>query len=207
MPRPLLAPEPLGEGVATVEEMAAGDPAEGHDPVVCRTLAIGLHDFVAAGAELATSVDLGPPLIMRPPGAELWFEPHDVRFNFEATTSGAEWIDELATSARQRLDNAFGAPTVGHFDWRVENLGFHEHRIVGIYDWDSVAIAPEAVVVGNTAAQFSADWASADPDPLPSLAEMQSFVREYEDARGEPFNEVERGLLDAANLFLCAYGA
>ena len=71
---------------------------------------------------------------------------------------------------------------IGHFDWRVENLAFRDADIVAIYDWDSVAAAPEAVVVGNAAAKFTADWTSGEFDPLPSVAEMQSFVGDYERA-------------------------
>jgi hypothetical protein len=62
-------------------------------------------------------------------------------------------------------------------------------------------------VVGNPAATFTADWASDDPDPLPSLAEMQAFVDDYEHYRPTPFTPIERNALDAANLFACAYGA
>lgn len=96
---------------------------------------------------------------------------------------------------------------IGHFDWRVENLAFQEHQIVAIYDWDSVCAAPEPVVVGNAAAQFCMDWTSSEADPLPSVAEMRSFVSDYEIARGATFDVAERELLNAANLFLCAYGA
>jgi hypothetical protein len=96
---------------------------------------------------------------------------------------------------------------VGHFDWRVENLGFEDGRIVAIYDWDSVAEAPEAVVVGNSAGQFTADWTRGDIDPLPSVEEMRNLVEDYENAQGEPFRANEQEILDAANLYLCAYGA
>ena len=137
----------------------------------------------------------------------LWPEPHDVRFDFEATARGAEWIDELATAARRRLQDLGHDRVAGHFDWRVGNLGFGDGGVVAIYDWDSVAAAPEAVVVGNTAAQFSADWANGDPDPLPTLAEMHAFVDDYARARGRGFDGKECALLDAANLALCAYGA
>ena len=78
---------------------------------------------------------------------------------------------------------------------------------MAIYDWDSVAAAPEAVVVGNTAAVFTADWTTGEFDPLPNVAEMQSFVGDYERARGARFDGAEREVLDAANLFACAYGA
>jgi hypothetical protein len=130
-----------------------------------------------------------------------------VRFDFDGTAAGAEWIDELAALARRRLEHRGSNVIIGHFDWRVENLGFRDADIVAIYDWDSVAAAPESVVVGNTAAQFTADWADRGRDPLPSVGEMRSFVRDYERARGAGFDDAERELLDAANLFACAYGA
>jgi aminoglycoside phosphotransferase (APT) family kinase protein len=141
----------------------------------------------------------------------LWWQPHDVRFDFDATSDGAGWIDDLARVARARLCHPQTAQpvVVGHFDWRVENLGLAGPgaEVIAIYDWDSLAVAPEAIVVGNTAAQFTADWASPQPDPLPTMADMRAFVADYEEARGASFDEAERDLLDAANLALCAYGA
>jgi hypothetical protein len=206
-PRPLVAPEPLGEGIATVEELVAGVAVDGHARPVRQAMAVGLEAFVAATVDLSGRVSVGPPLMLRPAGAALWPEPHDVRFDFDATAPGAGWIDELARLARRRLDGAGGPSVVGHFDWRVENLGFEDGRIVAIYDWDSVAEAPEAVVVGNSAGQFTADWTRGEIDPLPSVEEMHSFVEDYENARGVLFGENEREILDAANLYLCAYGA
>jgi hypothetical protein len=207
VPRPLTAPEPLVHGIATIEELRRGGRASGRDPTVRRAIAEGLHSFVTATTPLIGQVDVGTPLFLRPIGAPLWFEPHDVRFDFDGTAEGAEWIDSLADLARRRLEDPGSNVVIGHFDWRVENLAFQDNDIVAIYDWDSVCAAPEAVVVGNTAAQFTADWTDSENDPLPSVAEMRSFVRDYELARGAGFDANERELLDAANLFLCAYGA
>ena len=207
-PRPLAAPHPLGAGVATVEELLAGGPAVGHDPAIRQACAAGLYRLIDARVDPAGVTELGPPLMIRPAGAAWWFEPHDLRFDFESTAEGAEWIDDLAATARRRLDESGPLlAVVGHFDWRVQNLGFDGDRLVGIYDWDSLGVAPEPVVVGNTAAIFTADWTSDDPDPLPSLAEMEAFVDDYERHRSAPFTRTERNVLDAANLFACAYGA
>jgi len=207
VPRPLSQPEPLLNGIAIIEERRRGGRASGRDPVVRRSLAEGLYSFITAAAPLVGMVDVGPPLLLRPIGAPLWFEPHDVRFDFDATGAGAEWIDSLAALARHRLEGAGSSLVIGHFDWRVENLGFEGPEISAIYDWDSVCAAPEAVVVGNAAGQFTADWGGPEDHPLPSVGEMRSFVREYEHARGAAFTLAEREVLDAANLFLCAYGA
>ncbi len=207
VPRPLAGPEPLVHGIATIEELRRGERADGRDPAVRRAVAEGLQTFVTASAPLVGQVDVGRPLLLRPVGAPLWFEPHDVRFDFDGTAAGAAWIDELAGLARRRLEHSGPNVVIGHFDWRVENLAFQGADIVAIYDWDSVAAAPEAVVVGNAAAQFTADWTSGEFDPLPSVTEMWSFVSDYERARGARFDDDEREMLDAANLFACAYGA
>jgi hypothetical protein len=206
-PRPLRGPQSLGRGIATIEELAAGGTVDGHDRSVRQSLAVGLHSFVRASESLAASIDVGQPMILRPADSPLWPEQHDVRFDFNATAVGAEWIDEFATQARRRLQHIDGVSVVGLFDWRVENLGFEDGRIGAIYDWDSLACAPEPVIVGNTAAQFTADWASNNPDRIPTLEEMRTFVDDYEVERGKPFSAAEREFLDAANLFLCAYGA
>ena len=210
-PLPLWKPEPLASGIATIETFLPS----GHRPLdrtaISRLLATGLHQFVGAAPAAQTVAAVGRPLLLRPPEGPLWSEPHDVRFDFDRTAAGAEWIDDLARLAQTRLRDGQGRhtrpPVVGHFDWRVENLGLDETRLVAIYDWDSLAIAAEPVIVGNNAAQYPADWKGETDDPLPSVPEMRAFVGHYEEARGRPFSEVERELLDAANLAICCYGA
>jgi hypothetical protein len=207
-PRPLVGPTRLAGGTAIIEELLRGTGANGRDPAVRRTLADGLHDFVSTAVPLVGRVDVGSPNLVRSPEAPLWFEPHDLRFDFEATSAGAEWIDSLARLARRRLEQRDPNVVIGHFDWRIENLSFNGAEIVGIYDWDSVASAPETFVVGVAAASFTADWSTrTEPDPLPSVSEMRSFVTDYERVRGNPFDRAQREALDAANLAACAYGA
>jgi len=187
--------------------MRRGGRGDAGQAPVRRAIAAGLQRFVRAATGLDGVEALGAPRVLRPLDGPLWPEPHDVRLDFGATARGAEWIDALAGAARERLQDLGGTQVVGHFDWRVENLGFAGRRIVAIYDWDSVCAAPEAVVVGNTAAQFTVDWGGGNPDPLPSLSQMRDFVDDYVQARGRSFSSSEWELLDAANLALCAYGA
>ena len=103
--------------------------------------------------------------------------------------------------------NAAAPDGIGHLDWQVENLGFNGGDIAAIYDWESVALAPEAVVVGSDAVQFCTDWGGGEDDPLPTVADMMALVEDYEKARGRPFDDQECEHLDAANLALIAYGA
>ena len=202
-PRPMLAPEALGAGIATVEEMRRGSPADGHHPTIRRAIAEGLYELVVAARPLRNLTELGQAALFGPQAG--WPEPHDLRFDFDTSVIGAEWIDELARDARGRLQGSDREPVVGHMDWCAGNLGFDGDRCAAIYDWDSLAVAPEPVVVGAAAAQFCADWSSGAV--LPSLAEMRIFVREYEEARSAHFDFLERDLLDAANILQCAYGA
>ena len=206
-PRPLAPPTPLGTGLATAEEFLPGDRANGREPGVRRIIAAGLHDLIVGARALVGSVDVGAPLMIRRPGEPLWPVPHDLRFDFAATAAGAEWIDELATIARGRLAGEHASPVIGHFDWRVENLAFAGSDVAANYDWDSLAAASEAIVVGNTAGQFCIDWAAREADPTPTLADMAAFVDDYEHVRGAAFTADERDMLDAANLALIAYGA
>lgn len=156
-PRPLLGPTALGNGIAVIEEHRPGGSADVRLPEVRRSIARGLHQFIAAASALGPLSAVGEPSVSRPLGAALWEEPHDLRFDFDATAPGAEWIDDLARVARRRLVTIL-PPVIGHVDWRVENLGFDGPDITAIYDWDSVCQAPEPAIVGFAAASFSADW-------------------------------------------------
>jgi hypothetical protein len=206
VPRPLGRVEALGRGIATTEEHRPGEDADGHDPSVRRGVARMLHAVVAAASTLDLDVDVGVPWLLRAPGGPTWPEPHDVRFDFAATAIGAEWIDAAARRARQVLSSVSARrPVVAHLDWRTENLGFAGTDVVAIYDWDALAHADEAVVVGMSAAQFCSNWRLGHP--VPSVDEMVAFVDDYEAARGRPFDGEELLRLDAANLWLVAYGA
>ncbi len=205
-PRPLAGPTVLGEGLVTVEEFLAGDAADAHDPEVRRVLATELFRLVSAGRLLARPAVLAGPVLLDDSRDALWPIPHSPRFKFDDTSEGAEWIDELAWSARRRLTDLEGDATVGHLDWRVSNLGFEGSTLTAIYDWDSVGIATEPFIVGAAAAAFSSDWTKPNGS-LPSLDEMRAFVEEYQAARGRSFNRRELEDTDASNLLLVAYGA
>ena len=206
VPRPVVGPISLGAGVATVEELILGETADGHDADVRRSLAAAFCRFVSIGRNIKDVSDLEPAVLLRGRADSPWPTPHSPQLNFDATSKGAEWIDHFAQSARRRLEDFVAEPVVGHLDWRVENLGFAGSTLVAIYDWDSVGLAPEAFLVGNTAAVFSSDWSHPN-GYLPILGEMHAFVAEYQEARGRSFKKDELAAIDAANLLIVAYGA
>lgn len=205
-PQPLVGPAALANGVATAESLLEGGRIiDAHDPARRLLMASGLHDLVVACAPIADTYDPGPYWLTSSP--TLWPAPHDVRFDFEATASGAEWIDDLARSARQRLIAAPGRLVLGHIDWRVENLRVEAGRIVAVYDWGSLARLPEPVLVGAVAHAFTASWDPEAPFTVPTLAESRAFIEDYALARDAPFSAPEIEQIDAAHLLSLAYAA
>lgn len=205
-PEPLAGPRRLGEGWLTVEAHRGGDAADGHDPAVRRGMAVALRDFVMAARPRADGGGLdtwlGEPVL-----DGLWPEPHDLRFDLPGTAAGAEWIDAAARDARATLSAVALPHVVGHLDWRVQNLAFAGARVSAIYDWDSVGLVPEPALVGSASVVHPVDWRHDDPDPLPSLAQIDGFVADYETARGVPFDGDEREVLAAGQRWLASYGA
>jgi hypothetical protein len=205
-PAPLAGPTPLSAGHLTVEDHRGGDTADGRDPEVRRGMAVALHDVIEAARPHVSEASIGSWLA-DPTIDDLWPEPHDLRFDLPGTAAGAEWIDAAARRARATLVAATTPVVVGHLDWRVQNLAFTGARVAAIYDWDSVALAPEAAVVGSASVIHPVDWRLQEPDPLPSLEALDGFVADYEGARGAPFDDDERDVLLAAQHWVTAYGA
>lgn len=200
------APRPLGvHGTTIVEEWVdEGEYRDAHDPDVRRVLASTLARFV----ELASATGVRPdrPSI-RPPG-ELWPKPHSAIFDFASSHEGAEWIDAIAAQARTVTDPGVGREVVGHLDWAVKHLRFDaDLRPTVLYDWDSVVTDREPVFVGSAAASFTYTTELEISSFWPSTDQLLAFIREYEEARGEPFTAEEHRAARAAGLFLLAYAA
>ena len=204
-PRPLLAPSPLGLGHATVEELRAdGAWADAHDPAVRRTMAETLARLVELGRGFVNLPGLRPGLLSRIPDGQIWPEPHSASFDFDASAAGAEWIDELAARARAALRRPAGDRVLAHDDWSVKHFRFENCAVTVVYDWDSLAVDPEPVIVGQAACGFTFTWNL--PVPLaPSLEESRAFVAEYEAARGAAFTPAERETAGAAAAYGLAY--
>jgi len=206
VPSPRASPVPLGLGIATAEDFIdRGRVGDGHDPEIRRGLAKALHTFVAAATPLLGAIDVRATSLSAFPESGLWPTPHDVRFDF--TLEGAKWIDDQAARARARLDRASGRLVIGHADWRVENLRMRGSDVVAIFDWDSVGVMLEPVLIGTNAGGFTANWSDPSIEHVPSLDESRAFAHDYESARDRPFTDSEWETSDAALLYLLAYGA
>ena len=205
-PGVLAGPRPFGDGHAAIlEHMDDGDRADANDPLIRRAMATTLARLVALAAPLRDDLP-GLPR-GRVPRDALWPVPHNALFDFGATRHGAAWIDRIAAASREVLLAAAGPAVIGHSDWSAHNMRFgHGGEVSAVYDWDSLAIEPEAVLVGAAAATFPVTWyVEVRKYPPPEVA--AAFVRDYEKARGRRFGAAERAVVAAAATYGLAYTA
>jgi hypothetical protein len=205
-PRPLAGPAPLGAGLGVAEEwLDAGEPRDTHDPGCRRAMAAALAGHLELTRPCGRPPGLARGWSLYVPGS-LWPpEAHSPLFDFAATAAGAEWIDALAAQAKRLA--AGGEPLAGHHDWCGEHMRFAGGAVVAAYDWDSLAIGSEAVIAGNAAATFTADFTRPGHAQAPEPDEARAFVDEYSAARATPLTRAERSRIAAAATFVLAYGA
>ncbi|MEM9190472.1 MAG: phosphotransferase [Myxococcota bacterium] len=206
-PAPCLAPTTLAHGTATVEAyVTQGETRDAHCLEVREEIASRLAELVTiASRGDIDRASLGGAWFGSLPSDKLWPRPHSQLFDFEATASGAEWID--AWARRARGIGGAGDRVVGHFDWRAEHFRFVDDRIVVAYDWDSLHFESEAVMVGAAAHAFTANWEDEGVFPAPSVEEIQAFIAAYQQARGRPFGREEQQAVHASTVYSIAYTA
>lgn len=205
---PLLrTPLPVGKGWAVVETWVdSGATLDVRPPVLRRAVAVALHDIVQ-------SLDVGTFADLRPGWAGPYPPPHSPIFDFDATASGAEWIDEhnaASISTRARLTaKGVGREVVAHGDLRPENILLTTEptpRVSAIYDLDSLVTDTEPWVVGGVARAFSTNWSRADP-MIPTIDEIRGFIGDYQAVRDAPFTDHEYALAHAGVQHALAYSA
>jgi hypothetical protein len=208
-PRPLLSPTPIlagGFNQAVVETFLA-DPGmrPGGSAATRRVSAEGLARQIAlcAGLPDAARLEQHP---LRNHDGRLYGDPHSPLFDFDSTGEGAEWIDDLARRASMIRDADTSTPVIAHTDWSARNVRFDEHRLLAVYDWDSLALVTEATAIG----QASMTWSvTADPGgtAFPELDAVLGFISDYEEARGTRLSGAQRRAAQAAAVYVLAYTA
>lgn len=89
----------------------------------------------------------------------------------------------------------------------MQNLAFAGSRVHAIFDWDSVGLVPEPALVGGASVIHPVDWRLELLDPLPTMEQVEAFVADYEAARGGSFDDQERSVLAAGQLWVASFGA
>jgi hypothetical protein len=188
------------------ELLSDGAYVDAHVPAIRMAMAFALSSLVRLAHGFVSSQNLPRSPLMNLPAGSLWRSPHHPMFDFDATAAGAEWIDARATWARRELEAEVGEMVVGHTDWSVKDFRFRDGRITAIYDWDSLAVEREPVIVGHAATHFSMTW-RLPVRVAPTPHEVMAFIAEYEDAREQSFSAAERRAVDAAGIYSMAYTA
>jgi hypothetical protein len=205
-PRPLAGPASFGPGLATAEEFVdVGEHVDAHEPVIRCRMAQALARAIELAGEVQDVEALSSGWAW--PKDDLWPVPHNALFDFEATAAGAGWIDRIAAEVKRVMDRFHGRVVVGHADWSVKHFRFAGGKVRVVYDWDSLRLDKEVIIVGTAAATFPATWYLEVASRAPSPNELWSFLEEYGAARGYPLSSEERHATAAVALYVMAYVA
>ena len=206
--KPLLDPRPLAHGIATTEELVdEGEYLQAFDPWVRRSMALMLARLIqlTRKPEAIPGVQTAS-LDFRLPAGVIWPTPHSKLFDFEATSTGAEWIDEIARQAQEIKLQGAGQLVLGHTDWGIKHFRYVGKKIRVIYDWDSLVFEKEPIIVGHASWYFTYTEFFGG-SRLPTGEETRAFIAEYEVARGKPCTYQEHQTLQAAKVYGLAYSA
>ncbi len=206
-PRPVIPPAPIGNGFATVEAFVEeGYYADAHQPPIRAAIAkalarlIELTQPLAKQSALSESWSLWDADGLWPPAA------HSPIFDFAATESGAEWIDELANEAKALIPDT-AEELIVHRDWSGKHFRFdHDSEVTVVYDWDSLGLSTEEKALGIAAATFTSN-VELDVFHAPSPDEVTAFVEDYSAARPTPLSPKELLGAQAVATYLIAYTA
>lgn len=206
-PEPLAGPLAVGGCHATIESyVAEGNHADTHDPLRRGLMAQALaqHLEIALGCGLPRDLRRGWSAY---PPDRLWpVEAHDPRVDLRRAAIDTAWIDAIAAEAKP-IATRDATPVLGHHDWSGKHFRFAADAVTAVYDWDSVRVGSEAVIVGNAAFTFTANYDLPDVDPAPSPDEARAFVDEYDKLRATRLTRAEREQIAACGTYLLAYVA
>jgi Phosphotransferase enzyme family len=204
-PPVLQSPRVWGRGVVTVDAyLDVGQQDDAHDPTIRTAMAETLAELIARTQQYARPPGLALGAV---PQDRLWPPPHNALFDFSRATAEAVWIDTIAQRAQATLGTVgFRHDVVGHLDWSVKNMRFTDTRVCMVYDWDSLRVEDECIIVGSAAVHFPVTW-DLPVVLTPTPEECLAFVYAYEGARGRPFSRDQHRRIRAAGTYAIAYTA
>jgi hypothetical protein len=119
------------------------------------------------------------------------------------TASVPQWIEETTRRVQTKLAGSDLPRLVGHADWEAQNMHWSHGELLAVHDWDSLALLPEAGLVGTASGVF----ATYGRPMLAPIGSSAAFLDAYEDARGRPFSAHEREVAWAASLWVALHNA
>jgi len=203
-PKPVIGPSPFRNGLATTEEFVRkGEFVDAHDPAIRRKMAQTLAQVIDLTKSVPDDVQALSQEVMFHKHA-LWPTPRPAIFDFETTDAGAKWIDDIAREAKRTNPSSIGSIVVGHGDWNCNNLAFKDGELGVAYDWDSLTLDSELVILGNAAGSFTFNRHLEGPR-APKPDEVRLFIEEYEVSRETSFSVRERMAAAMAATYCMAY--
>jgi hypothetical protein len=194
----------LGQAT-TAETLADGGEQLAPGPDSPRLFAASLAELLRLVPAVSAVPSLQPPpawVRWDHDGQGVWPQPDDRDADLDAMPETA-WLDDVARRVQIRLRRHQGAAMVGHADWESQNMRWRDRQLHAVFDWDSVAVRPEAVTVGCAAAVFTA---TGDPGAA-TVADSEAFLDAYGDARGRALSMDEREACWAAGLWVRSFNA
>ncbi|WP_062308335.1 phosphotransferase [Demequina subtropica] len=141
--------------------------------------------------------DHGDAARVWPPASSSRWDPHRIEADLPPALAA------LAAAARDRLAASDLPAVLGHADLNGLNVRWvGEHAIV--HDWDSIALRPEAVLVGTLALDHPA---APDAGAAADIATGARVIAAYEEATGRAFAADEVEVAWATSVWLGCYNA
>lgn len=205
-PAPLTAVSTADRDLAVHAEewLPGGDLLRGDDPDVARCYAAVFADLMTRLGAVRVPPPLPSPhwLGWDHPGTGPWPPIRVLDQRDQSVVPG--FVVTTAIRATRRLRRSGQLPRVlGHADFEAQNVRWNEHELVVVYDWDSLAWMPEAVLAGSASGVF----ASAEVPTLAPLESSAAFIETYQMTRGRRFTADELELAWAASLWTTTHNA
>lgn len=202
--RPVTPAVGVGALVVHAEELRpGGDMLPGDSPEVAARYARVFARLMAGLAEVAVAPPLPNPRWIRWDHADSGLWPAIPELDDRDQASVPAFVGETAGRARRRLLAADLPCVLGHGDFEAQNLRWRDGEVWAVHDWDSLALQPEAALVGAASGAF----ASASPPTLAPVASSAAFLATYQEARGRRFTKEELEVAWAASLWTPAHNA
>jgi len=193
----------VGNATLLVESVLPDPGKSALTDVTRDALATGLADLIGRGRAMDE-----PDLALHPlrvPFDGPFREPHSPIFDFPATRTGAEWLEDIALRARAILEEDTSPLVIAHTDWSSRNVRVDDRGPIAVYDWDSLALVPESEAVAIGATTWSKSGRTNDPTP--GATDIERYLEMYEARRGTPLTDVQRRAYRAAVVAVMAYTA
>lgn len=205
-PRPIAGPAPLGPAVVTAEAFVSGgemlEPGPDSPGLFAEALA-HLVSRVPAPHSISTLEPAPVWARWNHAGSGIWPVDPDLGLDLN-DHPGPRWLDTAAAQVRARLRATELPLVIGHTDFESQNMRWSDGLLHVVFDWDSLAVQPEAAIAGLASSMFPV---TVEPRTEATLDQSAAFIEAYERARARSWTREEREVAWAASVWIRAWDA